>query len=125
MIKEFNLSEHVGSPVRVYKNLNNGLWSVCHPKSSGRLIGHSSEVLLVKAVCHVSAAGRARVLREQRKNVHAWIEGILTDVDSDEYLHAISYNPYAFEHFFKVKDKSKVESLKFVRLDGKGVFAKF
>ena len=104
--------------VRVYRNLRNGNWSIQVKTPKGwRVRGHATSVELLDADCHVSDAGRARVLREQRKNVHACIEGcidlsnlyvidqtskwayaygILESMDGFPYgdADAISYNPY-------------------------------
>lgn len=58
--------------VRVYRNLHNNLYSVRH---KGRVIGYVRDLLLYNVKFIVSQAGRNRVLREQRKNVHAFVEG--------------------------------------------------
>jgi hypothetical protein len=45
----------------------------------------------------VSEAGRQRVLREKRKNVHAFVEGIIGDpmnLPDPADLQRVSYNPY-------------------------------
>lgn len=65
--------------VDVYRNLRPGggppCYSIRGPR--GRVIGHATAVELRDPVPFVSALGRARVLREGRKNVHAWIRGEL------------------------------------------------
>ena len=85
--------------VRIYRNLTEGNWSIQIKTDKGwRVRGHATSVELLDADCHVSDAGRARVLREQRKNVHACIEGHidLRNMDGFPYWNAdaISYNPY-------------------------------
>jgi hypothetical protein len=71
--------------VRVYRNLNNGMLSVkdYNPDSPtyGKVIAYSNNVLIRSADFKVSKAGHNRVLREGRKNVHAYVEGILSDID--------------------------------------------
>jgi hypothetical protein len=70
--------------VRVYRNLNNGMLSVKdHSPDSptyGKVIAYSNRVLIRSADYKVSKAGHNRVLREGRKNVHAYVEGILSYV---------------------------------------------
>ena len=78
------LAKHFGHKrVRVYRNLNNGMLSVKdHDPDSptyGKVIAYSNRVLIISADFKVSRAGHNRVLREGRKNVHAYVEGILSD----------------------------------------------
>ena len=63
--------------VFVYYNLHQHMWSVKDIKT-GRVICHQYEVQLYNATFKVSAAGRARVLKERRKNVHAGVQGYMT-----------------------------------------------
>ena len=65
--------------VRVYYNLNRAVWSIkaMEGEFKGRVIGYADAVVLSNAHTVVSEAGRQRVLRERRKNVHAYIEGEL------------------------------------------------
>lgn len=65
--------------VEVYFNLHNQLWSVraLSGRDKGRVIGHASKVMIRDARFAVQAAGRAKVLEERRKNVHAFVRGDL------------------------------------------------
>lgn len=47
----------------------------------------------------VSEAGRQRVLREGRKNVHAYIIGDLVDGQPLTKGETVTYNPYRFSSF--------------------------
>jgi hypothetical protein len=53
----------------------------------------------------VSEAGRQRVIREQRKNVHAGVKGELVWTDTDSRQsgtvlgNKVTYNPYKFKTF--------------------------
>lgn len=95
--------------VFVYYNLHKHTWSIRDCKTR-RVIGHSDHVLLFEVKPKVSQAGRERVLREQRKNVHAGLEGYLMSTHNsnathceDAYLGAtqkgITYNPYKYTGF--------------------------
>lgn len=65
--------------VFVYFNLHRQCWSIkaLDGEKRGRVIGHASAVYLRDVEFRVSEAGRQRVLREQRKNVHAGVVGVL------------------------------------------------
>ena len=71
----------------VYFNLPKRVWSLKakrtniipseHGTREGRVTGHADTVILFDTTTKVSEAGRQRVIREQRKNVHAGIVGRL------------------------------------------------
>ena len=65
--------------VQVYRNLHNGLISI-QDLSTGLVLGHASAVDLQRATFIVREAGRQQVIREQRKNVHAFVRGKVIDV---------------------------------------------
>lgn len=106
--------------VFVYYNLHRKLWSVkaLEGENKGRVIAHSHYVLLADATGKVSEAGRQRVLREKRKNVHAGITGTLAGLDAEAlrglgdithgqrgWFSQITYNPYKYESFVHIKDE--------------------
>ena len=99
--------------VQVYWNFTRKLWSI-RDKTSRRVIQRAPGLLLTDATYHVSEAGRQRVLRDQKKNVHAYIEGELDYVQTyvSDYDTAIcgvrwkmglyvrvKYNPYRDKFF--------------------------
>lgn len=98
-----------GKPVEVYRNLHRRCWSLRGAKSR-RIVGHAEAVALVDVTFKVSAAGRARVLREHRKNVHAVIAGTY-DRSTDHgtivplvpggLWERVRYNPYEAGHFVR------------------------
>tara|TARA_A100001011_G_scaffold127031_1_gene133917 strand:+ start:1954 stop:2208 length:255 start_codon:yes stop_codon:yes gene_type:complete len=58
---------------------------------------------------HVDMKGREKVIREKRKNVHAFIKGFLQNaecVDTDRPATEVTYNPYKYETFVE-KDTEK------------------
>lgn len=65
--------------VFVYFNLHRKCWSIkaLEGPSKGRVIGHAHYVDLACVEWRVSEAGRQRVLREKKKNVHAGAVGKL------------------------------------------------
>lgn len=80
--------------VRVYRNLHTGLWSV----KQGVVRFHTSEIVLTNAKFVVNETGRERVLREKKKNVHAYVIGYIYPpvpfIGEEVY-----YNPYTCSNF--------------------------
>ena len=115
--------------VQVYWNLHKLMWSIRNAKT-GKVVSHSDYVLLESAAFRVSNAGRERVIREQRKNVHAWVQGKLvaegpmsTATDRSSVLpyretKEVTYNPYKYKSFVDVLSKNKVTKADFVELNG-------
>jgi hypothetical protein len=99
--------------VFVYYNLHKHLWSIkaLEGENKGRVIAHRPTVWLTNAVPKVSEAGRQRVLKEQRKNVHAGIVGHWRDADmplvSTDHWRSVTYNPYKYDSFVYVNDESE------------------
>ena len=87
--------------VEVYKNLHKNCWSVRNNKT-GRVIDYVDSIHIEDATLVVRPAGRARVLKEHKKNVHAFIRGELTD---DRFMAVglvkVIYNPYEYDHFIR------------------------
>ena len=93
-----------GLKVRMYKNLRNGMWSI---KYEGIVIGYAKEIALSNAIYLVSKAGRVRVLKEQCKNVHAYVEGYVALYPKGKLeCIEVSYNPYKYGYFYR-KDNSE------------------
>lgn len=100
------------SPLKVfvYWNLHKKCYSVkaLNGREKGRVVAHLRSVLLVLAEFRVSQAGRQRVLREKRKNVHAgvagymWSEGVPPSLRSSPKYEKITYNPYKFKTFMGI-----------------------
>ena len=113
--------------VYVYYNLHKKVWSVRHTDTG--LVGcHSDTVVLLNAEFKVSEAGRQRVLREQRKNVHAGVKGCLGGFDTCKFdlkndLTEVTYNPYLYDNFVIKATGEKVVRAKLVVMHNKRVYA--
>lgn len=61
----------------VYWNLHRKCWSIksLERATYGLVVGHATSCTLEGVTCKVSEAGRQRVLREGKKNVHAGLAG--------------------------------------------------
>ena len=82
--------------VFVYFNLHRKCFSVkaLEGINKGRVIKHAHFVALEDVTFKVSEAGRQRVLKEQRKNVHAGVVGTLVPSIDAVGSERVTYNPY-------------------------------
>ena len=90
--------------VYVYFNLHKKVWSV---RQSGKVVEHTKDIILKDCRFLVSEAGRKRVLREKKKNVHAGVSGYVVDSIPDIVYEACShltYNPYRYKGFVSIDD---------------------
>lgn len=102
---------HFDKPVRIYKNLNNGLFSV---QQAGLVVAHVESFTLKNADWDVAEKRRQEVIRSKCKNVHAYLTGLIIGVNVDsvkiDNLHhyiKLSYDPYKHGHFYNVAEESK------------------
>lgn len=113
--------------VRCYYNLHKNLLSVQEKVNNRwKVVKHVQEIALRNVQFKVSAAGRERVLRERRKNVHAFVEGeeIPFVPKSFCYHDEISYNPYKHETFVVSNHYNKpVDEAKYAKISGKKIVA--
>lgn len=93
---------------RVYYNVHKKTWSVQgYIKGRGWIVlFHSPELWMENVSFKVSEAGRQRVLRTRRKNVHAYAVGTLCDIFSHSpKAETVSYNPYRGGTFVTWNDR--------------------
>ena len=93
--------------VKVYFNLHKKLFSVValEGEDKGKVIEHTDKIDLAQPIFRVQKAGRKKVLKEKRKNVHAYVMGFRCKLKSDEELKEIgsfewvdaTYDPYKYE----------------------------
>jgi hypothetical protein len=95
-VKTFDTKEYIGTVVDVYFNLHTHLWSVRNRKT-GLVMFHTDGIALDNVKFVVSEAGRQRVLKEKRKNVHAFVRGTIGRYRMIQERNGsllVSYNPY-------------------------------
>lgn len=87
--------------VAVYKNLHKGCYSVkaLSGPEKGRVVKHVDSIVLESVEFRVQKQGRERVLRDQKKNVHAFVVGVEKDKLSNKYRIQVAYNPYKYSTF--------------------------
>lgn len=115
-----------GQIVKLYFNLHKKCLSV-KDKKTGLIIAHMDHVLIHNAKFKVSEKGRQRVLRERRKNVHAFIEGEICfdkdfTIDNLDTFGVAYYNPYTTSTFVDLKTQEPIYSSNIVYCLGKKVY---
>lgn len=83
-----------------YRNLRTGTFSL---RVRGKVIGHPVSILCSDCTLVVSENGRKKVIRDKRKNVHAYISAehyidITQPIDVSSYQE-VYYNPYTTKTF--------------------------
>jgi len=131
-------------PIEIYRNLNRkGLWFSIRDKQTGLVadridLKQKHRAVVHKAKFNVSQAGRARVLREKRKNVHALIRGEFYDIEKYQFADMkrtlvflgyaclrVSYDPYKSGKFCGHHNGREYDLTEadYVTLDERGVLA--
>jgi hypothetical protein len=95
---------HPGLRVEVYRNLRTGRWSVraLEGPHRGLVIAHKSDFILEACSYAVQPAGRDKVRRTGRKNVHAFIRGRVPEsvvMMFGREPRRVTYNPYEHDGF--------------------------
>lgn len=104
--------------VRVYRNLHKKCFSIVDAKT-GRVIAHRPSVVLRDARFHVRQAGRLKVIATRRKNVHAFVTGLMYETNfgfPDIKPKVAWYNPYITTTFINKRSRKPVQSAKVVLL---------
>ena len=98
--------------VAVYWNLHKDVYSIQSRETAdyGKVIGHAESVAIALPKFVVRQAGRQQVLKEQKKNVHAFVVGYLTEnLVFNEEGKRITYNPYKYNSFVIADTKEEIQ----------------
>lgn len=114
--------------VFVYFNLHRKCWSVkaLEGPMRGRVVRHTDNIVLSCCTFKVSEAGRQRVLKERRKNVHAGVVGTIVNPSSlDRVVHLVpvTYNPYKAGTFVTKPDGAPIYAADVVFLQHRQVLS--
>jgi len=108
--------------VEVYKNLHKDTWSI-RDQSTGLVVDHSDHVLIKDAKFVVQKRGRNRVLKEKRKNVHAFVRGVICPYrELGGNWNQVKYDPYKADHFYRIGTGEAVKESSTVVMDTHGVW---
>ncbi len=105
--------------VKVYYNLHKNCYSIVslEKENYGRVIKYENCVPLFDAQFKVSEKGRQRVLREQKKNVHAYVKGTwVSKFVPRGAVKLATYNPYKYGSFVDATSKKPLAKAKQVLL---------
>ena len=110
--------------VAVYYNLDKKTYSIMDHSGErkGLVIVYADEILLSSVEFKVSEKGRQRVIKEKRKNVHAYVIGRFEDpnfafwVGRLKSIKEAEYNPYRHRTFVTVPDSQPIEKALFCKL---------
>ena len=98
-MEENSKTLQLGDRIEIYRNLHKNCFSV---RKNGRVVKYidDSEALhLTDVKFAVQPAGHARVIREKKKNVHAFVRGTYAGDRKRESTRAVMYNPYRCDSF--------------------------
>lgn len=125
--------------VKVYRNLNKpGFYSICD-KKTGIVVAYAPSVAIGGVLkFHVSEKSRQRVLRDKRRNVHAWVEGDFLGASNDATIENIClgnleqikqlkkgyYNPYFTDAFIDFDSQEPITQANLVICHDKFAFYK-
>ena len=107
-----------------YRNLTKNCISA---KTGTNPIAHYDTVKINSVRFHVNENGRQKVLKRQRKGVHAYVKGyepkaVGTEENLDQLVH-ISYNPYKAGYFYRKDNGEAVNTADYAIITTRGVFA--
>ena len=116
--------------VDVYRNLKLGNWSIRN-RSTGTVAYHSDFVIVQDVTFVVQPAGRAKVLRDKTKNVHAFVRGTIGAYYNDpqfadfimrksRWAEKVFYNPYKTDHFCFSHKEEEIKKAAYVILTERG-----
>lgn len=110
--------------VEAYWNLHKQVISF---RESGGRVQHAESLQLRNVRFAVQPAGREKVLREQRKNVHAFVRGEVVSIGQDcAGLGApvlVTYNPYKYDSFVIAETGEPIHEARVVFIEDKRIYA--
>lgn len=109
---------------QIYRNLNKP--GFCSIRQSGLVKNHAQELIAFGCDFHVGESGRLRVIKNRRKNVHAWVKvrnyEIKQNVNTDG-MQELYYDPYYTQHFHSLVDGTIVYSADVVVYKNNRIFS--
>ena len=87
------------APASVYRNLHKHCYSIIQ---KGVVVGHCETVMMCHAEFRVRQSGREKVIKDKRKNVHAYIRGfiaLVAPISASSFSTQCKYNPYTHKYF--------------------------
>ena len=111
-------------PVNVYRNLHKKCWSI---KQGKYVVAYADNILLKDCKFHVNPNGIDKIRESGRKQVIAWVRGIITDpADFLEfnkkngcniYYRVVKFNPKKHRSFIMGITQQPIHTASFVDMD--------
>ena len=86
----------------IYYNINKRIYSI---RAKSVPVSYAKTVKVERPIFVVRAGGRAAVLRDKQKNVHAFLKGEMKTLDVEPNtsgLKKVKYDPYKYGYFYNV-----------------------
>lgn len=101
--------------VQVFYNLHKHTFSV---RQGGKVVAHADSLNMTHVRFLVQPAGRAKVLREKVKNVHAFVTGYIRPepVPVPTCSVPVTYNPFKYATFVQRENEQPVRSAAYAQL---------
>jgi len=109
------MKDLIGKKVEVYRNLHKNCFSI---RQNGKVVDYlysGQELHLTDVEFRVQPAGRERVRREKKKNVHAYVKGTVAPLGGLQRkklfimcFQTVSYEPYTMESFETFPDETPI-----------------
>ena len=112
--------------VEAYWNLHLNCISFRETRRGGK-VQHAESLQLENVTFSVQPAGREKVRREGRKNVHAFVRGEVVSVGQGcpprgEWV-KVTYNPYKFDSFVIAETGEPIHQARAVVIEDKRIYA--
>jgi hypothetical protein len=106
-------NNHINKKVMVHYNLNKHTFSITY---KNKLIAHADHIKLNDVEFRVRPGGRARVLEDKRKNVHAFVIGTLLEyckypcesLPNETNNNIVTYDPYKYSSYVMKDTKEPI-----------------
>jgi len=109
------MKDLIGKKVEVYRNLHKNCFSI---RQNGKVVDYlyyDRELHLTDVEFRVQPAGRERVRREKKKNVHAYVKGTVAPLEGLQRkklfircFQTACYEPYTMESFETFPDETPI-----------------
>ena len=109
------MKDLIGKKVEVYRNLHKNCFSI---RQNGKVVDYvysGQELHLTDVEFRVQPAGRERVRREKKKNVHAYVKGTVAPLEGLQRkklfircFQTACYEPYTMESFETFPDETPI-----------------
>lgn len=122
-MKELKISSYRGrsldptKPVKIYRCLNR-TGKTFSVMQDGLVVGHVQNISLRDVKFKVNRSGKARCLETGQRNVHAFVEGVITDksVSPSGVRARVSYSPFSEKGFILSGTTMEVNSAKLLTI---------